>query len=113
MLRPIIRFFFLGRAGLDIARERMEEALDVFTIKAGECKVNGSDRLQESCGKLKQTAREILAQIWQRSETLEEKAKEKFRRQVAEFSAGAFSDSIEINELRAEIAQLRAEIAGG
>ena len=40
-----------------------------------------------------------------------QQAREKIRRQVADFSLGALGDSTEINELRAEIATLRAEIA--
>jgi hypothetical protein len=111
VFRPIIRLFFLGRAGIDVARERIEEALDVFTIKAGEYKTGGGDCVANSCNRFKQAAKEVAAEVWERSEFLEGRAKEKLRRQVAEFSAAALSDSIEINELRAEIAQLRAEVA--
>ena len=111
MVRPIIRLFFLGNAGLEVAKERIEEALDVFTVKANECKTSGGDRVNESCNRFKQVAQEVVAEVWDRSEILESRAKEKLRRQVAEFSAAAFSDSIEVNELRAEIAQLRAEVA--
>lgn len=111
MFRPIIRLLFLGKASIEIARERIEEALDVFTVKAGESKTSGSDRVQESCNRFKEVAKEVVGDVWQRSEILEGRMKEKLRRQVAEFSAAALSDSIEINELRAEIAQLRAEVA--
>jgi polyhydroxyalkanoate synthesis regulator phasin len=54
---------------------------------------------------------EATQNIWQRSDVLEGQVREKIRRQVADFSLGALGDSTEINELRAEIATLRAEIS--
>jgi hypothetical protein len=110
VFRPIIRLFFLGRASIDIAKERIEEALDVFAVKAGDGKL-GSDCVTGSCNRVKEVAKEIAGQVWQRSEFLEGTAMDKFRRRILEFSSAALSDSVEMNELRAEIAQLRAEIA--
>jgi hypothetical protein len=110
VFRPIIRLFFLGRASIEVAKARVEEALDVFAVKTGDGKL-GSDCVTGSCNRVKEVAREIAGEVWQRSEFLEGTAMEKLRRRVSEFSSAALSDSVEMNELRAEIAQLRAEIA--
>ncbi len=111
MLRPLIKVFFLAGAAFEVARERVEDALDTFTAKAGEYKSSESDRVQKTRDKLKQMLSETSQNIWQRSDVLEGQVREKIRRQVADFSLGALGDSTEINELRAEIATLRAEIA--
>lgn len=111
VFRPIIKLFFLGKAFLEVARERVEDCLDTLSSKAGEYQSCGSERLQESRDRLKEFATEVSQQVWQRSEVLEGQVRERIRRQVADFSLGALGDSTEINELRAEIATLRAEIA--
>lgn len=111
MLRPIIKLFFLSRAAVEVARERVEDALDSLTAKAGEYKSNGNERLHEYKDQFKTIAGEVSQNIWQRSEVLESQVRERIRRQVADFSLGALGDTTEINELRAEIATLRAEIA--
>ncbi|MDP3508418.1 MAG: hypothetical protein Q8T09_10545 [Candidatus Melainabacteria bacterium] len=111
MLRPLIKIFFLANAALEVARERVEDALDTFTARAGEYKSNESDRVQKTRDKFKQMLNETSQNIWNRSDVLEGQVREKIRRQVADFSLGALGDSTEINELRAEIATLRAEIA--
>jgi polyhydroxyalkanoate synthesis regulator phasin len=112
VFRPIIRLFFLGKAGAEVAKERVEEALDVFAVnvKAADGKLT-SDCVTGSCNRVKEVAKEIAGEVWQRSESLESTAMEKLRRRISEFSSAALSDSVEMNELRAEIAQLRAEIA--
>ncbi|PZM82695.1 MAG: hypothetical protein DKT66_11925 [Candidatus Melainabacteria bacterium] len=111
MLRPMIKLFFLGRAAFEVARERVEDALDSLTAKAGEYKSTGSDRVHEYKDRAKEVASEISQNVWQRSEVLESQVRERIRRQVADFSLGALGDTTEINELRAEIATLRAEIS--
>ncbi len=111
MLRPLIKIFFLANAAFEVARERVEDALDTFTARAGEYKSNESDRLQKTRDRIKQMLSEATQNIWQRSDVLEGQVREKIRRQVADFSLGALGDSTEINELRAEIATLRAEIS--
>jgi len=111
VLRPLIKVFFLASAAFEVARERVEDALDTFTAKAGEYKSSESDRVQKTRDKVKQLLNETSQNIWQRSDVLEGQVREKIRRQVADFSLGALGDSTEINELRAEIATLRAEIA--
>ena len=111
MLRPLIKIFFLANAAFEVARERVEDALDTFTARAGEYKSNESDRVQKTRDKFKQMLNETSQNIWNRSDVLEGQVREKIRRQVADFSLGALGDSTEINELRAEIATLRAEIA--
>jgi polyhydroxyalkanoate synthesis regulator phasin len=110
VFRPIIKLFFLARAALEVGRERVEDCLDTMTAKAGEYKSNGSERLTETREQLKQYISEVSQHIWQRSEVLESQVRERIRRQVADFSLGALGDSTEINELRAELATLRAEI---
>lgn len=107
----MIKVFFLASAAFEVARERVEDALDTFTAKAGEYKSSESDRVQKTRDKVKQLLNETSQNIWQRSDVLEGQVREKIRRQVADFSLGALGDSTEINELRAEIATLRAEIA--
>jgi hypothetical protein len=111
VLRPLIKIFFLANAAFEVARERVEDALDTFTAKADEYKSSESDRVQKTRDKFKQVLNETTQNIWQRSDVLEGQVREKIRRQVADFSLGALGDSTEINELRAEIATLRAEIA--
>ncbi len=111
MLRPMIKLFFLGRAAFEVARERVEDAVDSLTAKAGESKSSASDRVNEYKDKAKEVAGEISQNVWQRSEVLESQVRERIRRQVADFSLGALGDTTEINELRAEIATLRAEIS--
>lgn len=111
MFRPLIKLVFLAKAAFEVGRERVEDALDSLTAKAGEYKAEGSDKLSEAKDKMQQVAGEVSQHIWQRSEILENQARERFRRQVADFSLGALGDTTEINELRAEIATLRAEIA--
>jgi len=111
MFKPLIRFFFLGKAALEIGRERVEDYIDTLTARADECKSTNGDRVEEAKEYVKTAAVEISQKVWQRSESLENEMKEKIRRQVADFSLGALGDTTEINELRAEIATLRAEMA--
>ena len=111
MFRPLFRVFFLGKAALEVGRERIEDAVDALTAKAGEVKCTGTERLHESKDHVRQMANEIYQQVWQRSEVLESQTREKIKRQVADFSLDALGDATEINELRAELATLRAEIA--
>jgi polyhydroxyalkanoate synthesis regulator phasin len=111
VFRPAIKLFFLARAAYEVGRERVEDALDSVTAKAGEYKSSGNDRMQEVSDQAKQLLGEVTQNIWQRSEVLETQTRERIRRQVADFSLGALGDTTEINELRAEIATLRAEIA--
>src|SRR5579883_2801588 len=107
MFRPIFRVFFLGKAALEVGRERIEDAVDALTSKAGDVKSTSEERLHESKDRLKQIANEIYQQVWQRSEVLESQTREKLKRQVADFSLDALGDATEINELRAELATLR------
>jgi len=111
MFKPLIKFFFLGKAALEIGRERIDDYIDTLTARADECKSSGGDRVEEAKEYVKGVAVDLSQQVWQRSESLENEMKEKIRRQVADFSLGALGDTTEINELRAEIATLRAEIA--
>lgn len=111
MLRPIVKIIFLISAAFEVTRERIEDELDAWTARAGEARSSSQDRLNESKDRLKQVISEATQNIWQRSEVLENQVREKIRRQVADFSLGALGDSTEINELRAEIATLRAEIS--
>ncbi len=111
MFKPLIKFFFLSKAAIEVGRERVEDYIDTFTARADECKTSGNDRLEEAKEQLKNAAIEVSHKVWQRSESLENEMKEKIRRQIADFSLGALGDTTEINELRAEIATLRAEIA--
>lgn len=111
MLRPLVKIVFLVGAALEVARERIEDELDNWTAKAGEARSNSSDRMNETRDRFKQMLSEASQNVWQRSEVLENQVREKIRRQVADFSLGALGDSTEINELRAEIATLRAEIS--
>ncbi len=111
MFRPVFRIFFLGKAALEVGRERIEDAVDALTSKAGEYKCSGTERLHESKDRVRQVAGELYQQVWQRSEVLESQTREKIKRQVADFSLDALGDATEINELRAELATLRAEIA--
>lgn len=111
MIRPIVKLFFLAKASLEVGRERLEDCLDAVTARASEYKSNGSDKVSEARERVQQVANELSQHIWQRSDILESQVREKIRRQVADFSLGALGDSTEINELRAEIATLRAEIS--
>ncbi len=111
MLKPLIKFFFLGQAAFEIGRERLEDYIDTLTARADECKSTSGDRVDEAKEYVKSVAVDLSQKVWQRSESLETEMKEKIRRQVADFSLGALGDTTEINELRAEIATLRAEIA--
>lgn len=111
MFRPLIKVVFLAKAALEVGRERLEDALDALTSKAGEYKTSSNECLQESRDRLQELTQEVSSQVWQRSDILESQVRERIRRQVADFSLGALGDATEINELRAEIATLRAEIA--
>lgn len=111
MFKPIVKLFFLAKAAVEVGRERVEDALDALTAKAGEYSACGSERLNESQDIVKNYAYELSQQIWHRSEVLESQLRERVRRQVADFSLGALGDATEINELRAELATLRAELA--
>jgi peptidoglycan hydrolase CwlO-like protein len=111
VFRPIIKLLFLARATFEVGRERAEDALDSLTAKAGEYKSKETDRIDETKDKIKQLVGEVSQHIWQRSEVIENQMRERIRRQVADFSLGALGDTTEINELRAELATLRAEIA--
>lgn len=111
VLRPIMKVIFLTKAAFEVGRERVEDYLDTLTARADEYKSNGTDRFEEAKEQVKSAANELAQRIWQRSESLENQLREKIRRQVADFSLGALGDTTEINELRAEIATLRAEIS--
>ncbi|MCW5821660.1 MAG: hypothetical protein KIT34_02595 [Cyanobacteria bacterium TGS_CYA1] len=111
MIRPLIKLLFLAKATFEVGRERLEDCVDALTAKATEYKSSGTDKVSDAKEKLKESVNEFSQNIWNRSEILEGQVKEKIRRQVAEFSLGALGDATEINELRAEIATLRAEIS--
>ncbi len=111
MFKTLLKVVFLSKATIEVGRERIEDYLDLFTIKADECRSQSNDCLNETKEKFKQVATDISQQIWHRSEILESQVKDSIRRQVADFSLGALGDSSEINELRAEIATLRAELS--
>jgi polyhydroxyalkanoate synthesis regulator phasin len=111
VLRPLIKLFFLTKAAVEIGRERVEDYLDTLTARADEYKSSGTDRVQEAKEYVKNICSELSQKVWQRSESLENQVRDKIRRQVADFSLGALGDTTEINELRAEIATLRAEIS--
>lgn len=111
MFRPVVKVLFLAKAAFEVGRERVEDVLDNVTAKVCEYKTQGNDRLSEGRDKAKEVASELYQQVWQRSEVLESQVREKLKRQVADYSLGALGDSTEINELRAELATLRAELA--
>lgn len=111
MLRPLMKLFFLTTAAFEIGRERVEDYLDTITARADEYKSTGGDRFCQAKEQIKDLAGELSQNILQRSESLESELKERIRRQIADFSLGALGDTTEINELRAEIATLRAEIS--
>ncbi len=111
MFRPIVKLIFLAKATFEVAREKVEDCLDLVTTRAGEYRSCSKEHLLDSQEKMREAIQEVSQQVWQRSEVLETQVLEKIRRQVADFSLGALGDSTEINELRAEIATLRAEIA--
>jgi polyhydroxyalkanoate synthesis regulator phasin len=111
VFRPLIKVFFLAQAAYEVGRERVEDVLDSVTAKAGEYKSSSNDHVQALSEKAKHILGELTANVWQRSDVLENQTRERIRRQVADFSLGALGDTTEINELRAEIATLRAEIA--
>lgn len=110
VFRPLVRVAFLARAAFEVGRERVEDAIDALTARASEAKSSGEEKLHEGQDKVKQVASELYQQVWQRSEVLESQVREKLKRQVADFSLGALGDATEINELRAELATLRAEL---
>jgi len=111
VFKPLIKMFFIGKAALEVGKEKIEDYIDTFTARADECKTTSNDRLEEAKEYLKNLSVELSNKVWQRSESLENEMKEKLRRQLADFSLGALGDTTEINELRAEIATLRAELA--
>lgn len=111
MIRPLVKLMFLAKAAFEVGRERLEDCVDALTAKATEYKSSGTDKVTDVKEKLKEQVNELSQNIWNRSEILEGQVKEKIRRQVADFSLGALGDATEINELRAEIATLRAEIS--
>lgn len=110
VFRPLVRVIFLARATFEVGRERVEDAIDALTARASEAKSTSEEKLSEGQDKVKQVASELYQQVWQRSEVLESQVREKLKRQVADFSLGALGDATEINELRAELATLRAEL---
>jgi hypothetical protein len=110
-LRPLVKVFFLAKAAFEVSRERIEDAIDSMTAKAGEYKSTGNDHLHDAKEKVVGVLGEVAQNIWQRSEILETQTRDQVRRQVADITLGALGDTTEINELRAEIATLRAEIA--
>lgn len=110
VFRPLVRVVFLARAAFEVGRERVEDAIDALTARASETKETTEEKLHEGQDKVKQVASELYQQVWQRSEVLESQVREKLKRQVADFSLGALGDATEINELRAELATLRAEL---
>ena len=110
-LRPLVKVFFLAKAAFEVSRERIEDAIDSMTAKAGEYKSTSNDHLHDAKEKVASVLGEVAQNIWQRSEILETQTRDQVRRQVADITLGALGDTTEINELRAEIATLRAEIA--
>ncbi|MBK9770534.1 MAG: hypothetical protein IPP57_06895 [Candidatus Obscuribacter sp.] len=91
MFRPIIKLVFLASAAFEVAREKVEDALDTFTARAGEYKSDGSDRVHQAKDKFKQVISDATQTVWQRSDVLEGQVREKIRRQVADFSLGALA----------------------
>jgi len=111
MLQSIIKIVFLTQATFEIGRERLEDCLDVLAQHTDECKEQGSDCLQETKAQLSSTASLLSNKIQQRSEWLEKQLKEKIGKQIADFSLNALEDAQVINELKEEVACLRAEIS--
>ncbi len=65
MFRPAIKLFFIARAAYEVGRERVEDALDSVTAKAGEYKSTGSDQVHDMSEKAKQVLGELTQNIWQ------------------------------------------------
>lgn len=110
MFRQTFKAIFIGLAALDVARERLEQCLDIVMTKAVGAESKEAEKLDVLRERIKETIVDTSNKVVHRSEMLESRFNDKLRRKVADLSLDALSDSNEINELRAEIASLRAEL---
>lgn len=117
MLKDLGKILLLSKAAADVIKEKVEsKACDLaIQIKNFKDKVEiPSDGNYTNC-KLKEKAKEelmmLIGEITHRAQINEVALKGYIKEKLTEFTNSALLDSLELNDIRSEIATLRAEIS--
>jgi hypothetical protein len=111
MLHQLFKGIYLGLATADVTRDAVEQGankLVSLVIGAEHDGVNGLELIREH---LKSAFDETWKQVLQRSNILERKFRDMVRSRITEITEDALSDSTEIDDLRAQLASIRAELS--
>lgn len=118
MLKDFTKLVLLSKAAVDILKEKLESKASEFIVQAKNFTDKSSKSpitdSKETC-KLKEKAQEeitqILSEVSHRAQINELQVKGFIRDKLTELTNNALLDSTELNDIRAEIASLHAEIA--
>ena len=117
MFKNLAKVVLTAKAAVDVIKEKIESTVCDLAIKVNnirEGKQNNSENPDSIQSKLKEKAKEELSQliseITHRSQINEVQLKGYIKDKLTELTNNAILDSMELNDIRAEIAGLRAEV---
>ncbi len=117
MIKDLTKVFLLSKATVDVIKEKIEsKACDLaIQIKNFTDKVEFPQNGNYSNCKLKEKAKEelfqLIGEINHRAQVNEVQMKGFIKEKLTELTNNALLDSMELNDIRAEIATLRTEVS--
>lgn len=120
MLKRAAKFVLLAKAGLEVLKEKAESKAAELFVQAKafgqnleESKSQDSNIKSESRvkGKTKQTLNELITEVCHKAQINELQFRGFVKDKLIELTNNALLDSSELNDIRAEIASLHAEIS--
>lgn len=117
MLKDLGKILLISKAAVDVIKEKVEsKACDLaIQIKNFKDKVEIPTNGNYSNCKLKEKAKEelmqLIGEITHRAQINEVNLKGFIKEKLTELTNSALLDSLELNDIRAEIAALRAEVS--
>ena len=117
MFKNLAKVILTAKAAADVIKEKIESTVCDLTIKVNnirEGKQNNPENADSIQSKLKEKAKEelseLISEITHRSQINEVQIKGFIKDKLTELTNNAILDSMELNDIRAEIAGLRAEV---
>lgn len=120
MLKQATKFIFLAKAALDILKEKTESKATDLLVQArsfgqnmplGKPKQPDLSEKLKSSEKTKQNISDLVTEIHHKAQINELQLKGFIKDKLVELTSSAILDSSELNDIRAEIASLHAEIS--